>query len=522
MKRFNLTGTCIKERHYRVDTTEKINKILAMVEYGDYFVINRPRQFGKTTTLSLLDKELAKKDDYLPIFLSFEGIGNAPFQSLETFGPKFLSYLGKNKYVKKAGYSHLFFDEMESVQNFDSLSEVLAEILSKIEQKVVLMIDEVDKSSDNDIFIYFLGMLRDKFLKAQQENDVTFHSVILAGVHDIKTLKLKIRPETEKKYNSPWNIAVEFEVDMSFNPKEIGTMLLDYARETNTKINIEEISEKIFFWTSGYPFLVSKLCKIVDEKILPKKEEKKWSPIDIDNAVNQLLMETNTLFDDLGKNLENNKDLYNFIESVTLGHHEKSFSLQAPLVNLAYIYGIISRSDNNKVRIHNKIFNEVITNYIIAKMESENTAPISTTQEPYIKPDGRLDFEKVLLKFQEVIKEKYHNNMLLKSDEFLEKDLRLLFLVFLKPITNGIGFTFKEVETGAEKRLDIVVIFRDEKFVVELKIWYDIEYHKRGIERLKKYMEIESINQGYMLIMNKNREKEFTHEIDDGMLCVYI
>lgn len=37
--------------------------------------------------------------------------------------------------------------------------------------------------------------------------DVTFHSVILAGVYDIKTLKLKLHPQEESKYNSLWNIA---------------------------------------------------------------------------------------------------------------------------------------------------------------------------------------------------------------------------------------------------------------------------------------------------------------------------
>ena len=67
--------------------------------------------------------------------------------------------------------------------------------------------DEVDKSSDNQIFLSFLGLLREKYLKCQQGKDVTFHSVILAGVYDIKTLKLKLHPQEESKYNSLWNIA---------------------------------------------------------------------------------------------------------------------------------------------------------------------------------------------------------------------------------------------------------------------------------------------------------------------------
>ncbi len=49
-------------------------------------------------------------------------------------------------------------------------------------------------------------MLRNKYLLRNAEKDDTFSSVILAGVHDIKTLKLKLRPDKEQKYNSPWNI----------------------------------------------------------------------------------------------------------------------------------------------------------------------------------------------------------------------------------------------------------------------------------------------------------------------------
>lgn len=37
----------------------------------------------------------------------------------------------------------------------------------------------------------------------------------MAGVHDIKTLKMKISNEEIQKYNSPWNIVADFKVDMS-------------------------------------------------------------------------------------------------------------------------------------------------------------------------------------------------------------------------------------------------------------------------------------------------------------------
>jgi hypothetical protein len=57
MKRFNITGVCVPGKHYMADTSNKITAVLKMIEEGEYFVINRPRQYGKTITLFLLVSE---------------------------------------------------------------------------------------------------------------------------------------------------------------------------------------------------------------------------------------------------------------------------------------------------------------------------------------------------------------------------------------------------------------------------------------------------------------------------------
>lgn len=54
-KEFHVTGTCIPDKHYMANTSEKIQKIITdYVQVGSYFTINRARQYGKTTTLYLL------------------------------------------------------------------------------------------------------------------------------------------------------------------------------------------------------------------------------------------------------------------------------------------------------------------------------------------------------------------------------------------------------------------------------------------------------------------------------------
>ena len=47
-KRFCVTGTCIPEKNYMVDISGRIDQIIRdYIEKGQYFTINRARQYGK-------------------------------------------------------------------------------------------------------------------------------------------------------------------------------------------------------------------------------------------------------------------------------------------------------------------------------------------------------------------------------------------------------------------------------------------------------------------------------------------
>lgn len=71
LKRFNVTGICIPEQNYMVDISSRLDVIVSdYIEEGKYFTINCARQYGKTTTLYLLEQRL--KQQYTVIQLSFE------------------------------------------------------------------------------------------------------------------------------------------------------------------------------------------------------------------------------------------------------------------------------------------------------------------------------------------------------------------------------------------------------------------------------------------------------------------
>ncbi|MCW6084102.1 AAA family ATPase, partial [Clostridium botulinum] len=377
-KRFNVTGTCIPEKHYMVDISNKLDSILKLVNNEEYFIINRPRQYGKTTTLYMLEKRLNSMEEYLPIKISFEAIDTEGYSEVRKFLSSIMMQIvnyfrfSTNKEMYKFIKNHE--NKITTMNEFNSF---ITDLVEFAEKKVVLIIDEVDKSSNNQFFLDFLGMLRSKYLLRNEGRDYTFHSVILAGVHDVKqaskisdfdmiaysceemsrsflTKELKIRPDEEHKYNSPWNIASDFDVDMSFSVSEIKTMLDDYVENKAVDLDKEYFAEKLYFYTSGYPFLVSKLCKIIDEKIMDENGLK-WEKEYLELAVKELLNESNTNFDSLIKNIENNKELSQVVDNLLIKGVRLNFNIHNPDINLGYLYGIF-KDDKGNLKINNRIY----------------------------------------------------------------------------------------------------------------------------------------------------------------------
>ncbi|MCC8150853.1 MAG: AAA-like domain-containing protein, partial [Lachnospiraceae bacterium] len=233
-KRFTVTGLCVPEMHYMVDLSGRVKQIISeYIEPGMYFTINRARQFGKTTTLFMLEEEM--KEDYLVLSLSFEAADDF-FISKQTLAEGLVRMIASN--LRRQGLEKSILSDWKDPVSTDfpmmDLDEKITNLCESCDKKIVLMIDEVDKSSDNQLFLAFLGLLRTKYLNRLAGKDTTFWSVILAGVYDIKNLKQKIHPGQESKYNSPWNVAVDFTVDMSFSPDDIASMLRQYEEDWHT------------------------------------------------------------------------------------------------------------------------------------------------------------------------------------------------------------------------------------------------------------------------------------------------
>ena len=519
-KEFNVTGLCVPKKHYMVDLSKRLVQMKKMIDKGNYFVINRARQYGKTTTLAALAEYL--KDEYRVIFMDFQTIGNAMYENEDSFSRAFAAcfleeFQTSGKICEdKRPLAEQVIKELETVlveQNrpfyLMNLFRYLIAVCELSDRPLVLMIDEIDSAKNNQVFLDFLSQLRNYYLRRERKGTAAFHSVILAGVYDVKNLKRKLRTDEEHKMNSPWNIAVNFDMDMSFFKDEIAKMLGEYEADENTGMNIGDMAGLIYEETSGYPFLVCRLCKIMDEE-LPgtaefKNRSEAWSKEGFLAAVRILVLEKNTLFDSLNHKLGDYPELERVISRMLFNGEQVIYNPDLEEIDIAMMFGF-ARREGAVVVIANRIFETRLYNRFLT---SEEWKESDITQASFMDKNrfvvnGHLNMRRILEKFVLHFQEIYGD----KDDKFVEEYGRIFFLLYLRPIINGTGNYYVEAQTRDKKRADVIVDYHGEQFIIEMKLWHGKEYHERGEAQLADYLNIYSKQTGYLLSFNFNKKKE--------------
>ena len=171
------------------------------------------------------------------------------------------------------------------------------------------------------------------------------------------------------------------------------------------------------------------------------------------------------------------------------------------------MYGIIKQK-NQFITVSNKIFEVRICNYFIAKDEERAGRQIKGVMQYDVVNDGRFDMELCLRKFALHYAEIFNENDL----EFLERHGRLLFLSYLKPLINGQGFYHIESQFTDLRRMDIVVDFGKDQFIIELKLWKGETAKEKAHEQLLNYMDSKNAACGYLLIFDFRKEKSKNKE----------
>jgi hypothetical protein len=370
-----------------VPIDHQVDAAVELVDSNKYFCINRGRQYGKTTTLAFLKEKLEEKG-YVVFSVSFEGLPDSTFETLEALLSVSVSLMARLlKWTKISNLVEQSSKELVEIaeKRLKEISvldfqDLVATLCSR--NRVVLLIDEVDQAGNYPSFIKFLGLLRSMYLSRAQIP--AFQSVVLAGVYDIKNLKLKMRPDEEHQYNSPWNIAAPFETDMSLHPDGIAQMLAEYKNDHHLDFDENDIAQMVYDYTSGYPFLVSRLCQIIDENRCS------WDKDGLLKAINQLLKESNTLFDDLTKKIDQFPNLSMMLQSIIYEGKRIAYNYYDKDINLASMFNIVYNNDG-ATAIKCRIFETWLYNFYSSKEKMSAIFQRGEAYKTQFIKDGHLD-----------------------------------------------------------------------------------------------------------------------------------
>ncbi len=530
-KYFNTTAVCMPKKHYMVNIDERLEEIKALVDAENYFTINCARQYGKTTTLMALEQYLKK--DYYVVFIDFQMFDASLFENGNIFSLSFArtflrilkasmiccnlseeaspetpseNNLSQGSAVKKVmGELQSLVVQRSPHFTMQMLFEYLSDICGFLDKPMVLIIDEVDSAANNQVFLDFLAQIRAYYI--MRAVLPAFQSVILSGVYDVKNLKYKFRPEEEHKVNSPWNIAVPFKIDMSFSKDGIAGMLREYEADHHTGMDIEEMADLLYDHTSGYPFLVSRLCQIMDEEVSEAVGGRStaWTLDGFMEADRLLTSEKNTLFESMIGKVINYPNLNSILENKIFKGETVSYNASVQEIDLAAMFGIVKNAGGVVVPA-NKVFAKVLADYYLAQDEirSIDIYKASLRDKNQFVDNGRLNMRRILERFIENFTDLYGH----KEERFIEDEGKKYFLLYLRPIINGRGHYSLEAVTSKSTRTDVIVYYHGELFIIETKIWRGSKAHKEAEEQLLGYMESYHQDTGYLLTFNFNKEKK--------------
>ena len=528
MRHFGTHGRVRPDQHYVVPRTTETADFINRIKAGTYIVLFAPRQTGKTTFFRLALEVLMKEEPtYFPIQLDFQIMRNA---SPATFYEHFYYMIHRQiAYVfQKCGGapSETLTQFLENTTLTDHLSMVkffanLANFLDSDShknapgfKKVVILIDEFD-GIPKTVVSDFLYALRQIYLSDEMQCP---HSVGIVGVKSITQLDYD-------RSISPFNIQDEFRLP-NFTLEQVTELLNQYTDEVGQAFAPEVIAV-LHKQTAGQPFLVNRCAQILtDELDIPKTET--ITMAHFTKAHRQLLQERNTNIDHLRTNVRRDRRFEKMLMRIASYERGLQFNADDDLMNELVTYGVIAEGPDGMCEIVNPIYQHRILQMFKPTFNGlENIYFREETGEDfidYLTSNETIKMEALLDNFRDFIA-RAGFRILQVPDTPKEYVGQHLLYTYLDHFVHVVGANmFLEVQTG-RGRIDLLIIYNQEKYIVETKIWEGVRYYQAGKKQLAAYMKLEAAAEGYYVVFDHRQHPEArveTEEIDGVKIRSYV
>jgi Holliday junction resolvase len=99
-----------------------------------------------------------------------------------------------------------------------------------------------------------------------------------------------------------------------------------------------------------------------------------------------------------------------------------------------------------------------------------------------------------------------------KYSNYPEAGPLLVMQAFLQRVVNGGGQIIRDMASG-NGRLDLMMIYNDKKYPIELKIRYGKKYVEDGLVQTAGYMDLHCCDEGWMVVFDRRKTVKWTDKL---------
>jgi len=483
-RRFNVSGSCKPAQHYMLPPLRRLPGVRKLVDNQACFVLHAPRQSGKTTAMRALAAELTAEGRHTSVVLSVEAGSAMP----DDVGATELAILVDWRERAELLPPELRPPPWPATDAGGRIRTALAAWAKVSPRPLVLFLDEVDALRELPL-VSVLRQLRSGF---DSRPEAFPQSVGLVGMRDVRDYLMQARGSGMSGSASPFNIKDESLTLRNFTRDEVAELYAQHTAETG-QVFETAVFDRAFELSGGHPWLVNALARQMVEVLVPEPE-RPVAAAQADEAAALLIRRRDTHLHSLAERLEEPR-VQAVIEPLLQG--EPPIGAASTDIEYTVALGLVRRTRAGGVEVANPIYREIIARELAARPQLAT----ATLQPTWLKPDGRLDFARLLDSFLAFWRR--NAEPLMRATPYHEAAPHLVMMAFLARVENG-GSVEREYASGWG-RMDLLVRHGPDRLAVELKVWRPEEPDplEEGLQQLDAYLSGLGLDTGWLVIFDR-------------------
>jgi len=481
MRKFNTSGPCDPKLHYTLIRKELIAIGVEKVNEGRFFTIFAPRQTGKTTYFQIMFNDF-KDTSIKPIYIMFgslKELSKTRFYEMVTF--KLRTELTKyNIHIEKdicdAGDMEICFNAIKINHSC----------------QILLVIDEFEGIPDC-VLNEFMHALRDMY---HHKENHALHSMILVGVSTISDLV--------HMSASPFNIAEEIEIPY-FRESETNELIDQYVAESGQNFDVD-VRKAIYHNTNGQPGLVCALCSHLVANVALDRNK----PVCANDFYPTLQYFLTAKYDKNVINIvQKANEKKNFMIKLLFNEEPIPFTVDTPDISFLFANGVLSNI-NGIVDIAVPLYKKRLITAMRPIINGETSSYFTNVRDNFdsIKIKDGLNIKALLEKYIDYIKRRGFKAF--DTENLKESAWHYSLDGYINCVIEEFkGHTFIEVPSG-RGRTDIIIVYGNNKYVIETKIYSTPQRFQDGKAQLAQYLKSEGLSEGFYVVFSKNHNEDDT------------